>query len=108
MTREEFDEYWVDEAKKYLASKVAKINAEIKRLEKEIKDDPNNPINSIAKSNIEKLKADLLAENERLVSPIKKPSEFMDDNQYRWHQGIDKALAEGKNIPNEVLKIILI
>ena len=107
MTRNEFDRYWVAKSKEGVAGEVAKNTAkdriELDRLRKMISDDPGNPAIGSIKDQAARIEARIAEEQKRLTAPIKKPSEFMDQAQYRWHQGVDAALKEGKPVPPEVL-----
>ena len=107
MTREEFDEYWVSKTKEGIAKEVEAntkgLKQEIIRLNQEIEQNPNNPGRKGIEAELTRLQSEIAAQNKRLSSPIGKPSSFMTDAQSRWHRGIDKALAEGKPVPPEVL-----
>lgn len=108
MSRDEFDAYWVHETRKGIAkeveSKISGAKTEIERLSGEVNQNAGNPANAQKNAEIKKLSEFITSQEKRITASVSKPSSFMSEAQYRHHQGIDKALSEGKPVPSEVLK----
>ena len=107
MTRKEFDNYWVkkttDELRKEIPPIIEKIEEEIQLLKNDIIREPDNPANYSREKRISELSNDIHKQYSRLGESTLPPSHWMTDSQYRWHQGIDKAISEGRPVPPEVL-----
>ena len=94
---DEFDRLWEEQTKENIAQEVEEktreAESEIQRLEGVLEDDPNNPGAGSIKNRIEELQEEISTQQERLTAPIKKPSEFMSDEQIEYH--MKRLMGEG-------------